>query len=145
SGSFIAQHDGALSYIAESSTTAIRMNRHDFISAIKSDPSLMSEYLNMTLCNQLLLIDRIVYQGEKGLYAKCVRWLLFMAKYYGKENGNGCTITVPLTQDTIANFLHATRESVNGVLRQLQEEKHITISAKRITIIHTGKLKKLLD
>ncbi|MBY0328796.1 cyclic nucleotide-binding domain-containing protein, partial [Patescibacteria group bacterium] len=36
SGSFIAQHDGALSYIAESSTTAIRIHRHDFISAIKS-------------------------------------------------------------------------------------------------------------
>lgn len=145
SGSFWGQHDGTLSYTAELQTKVYRIKRQTFLKYLKDNPDTMQEYLNMTLRNQIFLVDRIVYQGEKGLYAKCVRWLLFMAKYYGNQKGVGCEITVPLTQDTTANFLHATRESVNVVLKQLEREKHITLSTKRIRITHINKLNKLLQ
>lgn len=144
SGSFWGEHDGTLSYTAELPTKIYRMKRQVFLKCLKDSPETMQEYLNMTLRNQIYLIDRVVYQGEKGLYAKCVRWLLFMAKYYGKSKGVACEITVPLTQDTAANFLHATRESVNVVLKQLEREKHIVLSSKHIRIADTKKLQQLL-
>ncbi len=144
SGSFWGNHDGTLSYIAEIPTKTYRIKRQVFLKCLKDNPETMQEYLNMTLRNQIFLIDRVVYQGEKGLYAKCVRWLLFMAKYYGNPKGTGCEITVPLTQDTAANFLHVTRESVNVVLKQLEREKHIILSTKRISITNMKKLEKLL-
>ncbi len=145
SGSFMEDYDGMLSYTSETASKILRMKRKRFLACLKSDSRLMSEYLGMTLRNQILLIDRIVYQGEKGLYGKCARWLLFMAKYYGKEDGSRCTIAVPLTQDTIADFLHATRESVNATLQRLIKEKHIAIVRKKISILNCGKLRKLLD
>lgn len=142
SGAFMHERDGMLSYTANTSSTLYRMRHRKFLSLVREDTELLNEYLNMTLRNQLLLIDRILYQGEKGLYAKCVRWLLFMAKFYGEPAGRGCSIPIPLTQETVANFLHATRESVNGVLQQLVEEQCITTGHKRITITNVAKLRK---
>lgn len=144
SGSFIKQHNEEIFYTAESPTTIIRLKYSFFLSEVKKDSAMMFEFLNMTLRNQILLIDRIAYQGEKGLYRKCVKWLLFMNKYYGEEKDLGSTILVPLTQDTIANFLHATRESVNTLIQKLIDEKHIVISKKHIQILNLKKLKNTL-
>ncbi|MFN3188198.1 MAG: Crp/Fnr family transcriptional regulator [Candidatus Paceibacteria bacterium] len=142
-GSFWGKHDGTLSYIAEIPTKVYRMKRQTFLKCLKDNPDAMQEYLQMTLRNQIFLIDRVVYQGEKGLTAKCVRWLLFMAKYYGKSKGNRCEINVPLTQETAANFLNATRESINVTLRELEKEGYIELATKKITIKKMKELQAL--
>lgn len=134
SGSFWGKNDGMLSYIAEIPTKAYRMKRKTFLKCLQENPAGMQEYLNMTLRNQIFLIDRVVYQGEKGLLAKCVRWLLFMAKYYGKTKRNKCDLIVPLTQETVANFLGTTRESINVTLRGLESDGYIKLATKKITI-----------
>lgn len=144
SGSFIAEHDEHLSYIAETPVQAYRMKQHAYLRFIREDPVLLQEYLALTLRNQIYLIDRIVYQGEKGLRKKCIRWLLFMAKYYGRKEGGACRIEVPLTQETIAKYLHATRESVNVELRALVEEGHIRIERKFVVIRNARKLRALV-
>lgn len=144
SGSFTGAHDGTLSYIAKTPSVAYRMRHAAFLRLVHEDTSLMKEYLAMTLRNQVFLIDRIVYQGEKGLYRKCVRWLLFMAKYYGKPVGNGCQIEIPLTQNTAAEFMHTTRESLNGILHQLADAKLISIARKQLTIRSITRLRKEL-
>lgn len=143
-GSFFAQHDRPVSYTAETAVTTYRMPQTKFFKLIRENPAFMSEYLNMMLRNQLYLIDRIIYQGEKGIYLKCARWLLFMAKYYGKVTDNQCEITIPLTQETIADFLHTTRESVNGILHRFVDAKIITTKTKKITITNIKKLQQLL-
>lgn len=145
SGSFINNPDGALSYKANTDVTVLRMKYKKFRSHLSKHPALMEEYMNMTLRNQIFLIDRVVYQGEKGLYLKCARWLLFMAKYYGKKNGRGVDIYVPIKQETAADFLHTTRESTNVVLRRLEKEGFIKLATKKISIVDIKKLRKLLD
>lgn len=144
SGSFWNAHDGMLSYTAELPSKTYRMQRTTFLNLLRSDTSLTHEYLNLTLRNQIFLIDRVVYNGEKGLYLKCVRWLLFMAKYYGKNKGARCEITTPLTQETAANFLGTTRESLNVVLRDLEKKKYIELSTKKLVITDTKKLRALV-
>lgn len=145
SGSFWEQHDGMLSYTTEVPSTVYRMKRSTFLTLIKKDSELMQEYLNLTLRNQIFLIDRIAYQGEKGLFAKCARWLLFMTKYYGKTKGNQCEIAVPITQETAANFLNTTRESLNVVLRELVDKKYIEMATKKIVIRDMKKLRELVN
>ncbi len=144
SGSFIGEYDGRLSYTAKTKTKVYRMKHSIFIKLTKKYPEVMNEYLDMTLRNQLLLIDRVVYQGEKGLYLKCVRWLLFMAKYYGKTTKDHVEIIVPMTQETAANFLHTTRESLNVMLRKLEKEEIISTKHKKIEILKLSKLKKIV-
>lgn len=145
SGSFFRQHDGILSYTTEKPSTVYRMKRGVFLKLLKENPELMHEYLHLTLRNQLFLIDRIAYQGEKGLFAKCARWLLFMAKYYGKSKGNHCEIVVPMTQETAANFLGATRESLNVVLRELEDKKYIALATKKIVIKDVTGLRAIVN
>ncbi len=145
SGSFINNPDGSISYTATTNLTTLRMKSNKFRSFLRRHPDLMEEYMNMTLRNQIFLIDRVVYQGEKGLYLKCVRWLLFMAKYYGNKSGRGVNIFVPIKQETAADFLHTTRESTNVVLRKLEKAGFIKLATKSISIIDLRKLKQLVD
>lgn len=145
SGSFWGKNDRMLSYVAELPTKAYRMKRKIFLKCLKDNQKVMHEYLNMTLRNQIFLIDRVVYQGEKGLLSKCARWLLFMAKYYGKSKGKRCELTVPLTQETAANFLGATRESVNVTLKELEYEGYIELATKKISIKNIKKLQNFID
>lgn len=145
SGSFMGVHDGTLSYTAKTPAVAYRMRHATFLRLVHEDTSLMKEYLAMTLRNQVFLIDRIVYQGEKGLYRKCARWLLFMATYYGRSSGTRCEIEIPITQNTAAEFMHTTRESLNVILRRLADEKIISIERKRLTILSMTRLRKILS
>lgn len=147
-GSFINDPNGEVSFIAEAgenNIAAYRMKIQTFLKCLHTDPALMQDYTQMTLRNQMVLIERIVYQGEKGLYLKCVRWLLFMAKYYSITKGNKAEITIPLTQDVAAEFLHTTRESLNAVFGELKEQKLISIARKRVTILNVPRLRKLLS
>lgn len=144
SGSFFAEHDGALSYIAEGPVTVYRMKRSEFLLMLDTSNNHMCvrEYLDMTLRNQIFLIDRIVYQGEKGLEAKFRRWLLFMVKYYGQKNDTTAEISVSLTQEMIADFLHTTRESVNVLLKESIQKRIIKIEKKKIVILDLARLEK---
>lgn len=144
SGSFMSEYDGDLYYITETRSVIYRMHRQTFLARLKRDPLLNQEYLSMALRNQLYLVDRIVYHGEKGLYAKCVRWLIFMAKFYGRTVGKGSELIVPITQETAANFLHSTRESLNTVMKRLATEGHIEVANKRIKIKNLALLRKEL-
>ena len=141
-GSFFQRDNGGLSYTAETEAVTRRISRQRFFELVESSPEFAREYLGIILRNQLFLIDRIVYQGEKGLYAKFLRWLSFMARYYGTNAGTSVFIDIPISQETIADFLHATRESVNVTMRRLVREGVISVSHKRISILDTNDLER---
>lgn len=142
-GSFINESDNALSYICEGPCQIYRLKKSVFLKQLHRNPLLCTDYMEMLLRNQHTLIARIVYQGEKHLQNKCLRWLEFMAKFYGTSGPQRHTvvITIPLNQTTIADFLHTTRESVNTTLRTLSQQGIISIERKQITIHDTRRLK----
>jgi CRP-like cAMP-binding protein len=143
-GSFVADSDIHLEYIAETKIFAYRIPRDIFLLQIDRDASFAQDLLNFTLRNQRILLERIMYQGEKGVYRKCIRWLLFMAKYYSKKESTGHKILVPITQDTAADFLYVTRESAGKVLANLEKKGLITFSKKYLSIPSSEKLSSLL-
>ena len=98
------------------------------------DAAFNSEYVDWLLKTQILLIERVIYQGEGTLHRKYLRWLLFVAKFYGISNGNECVIQIPLTHQTVANLLHTTRESISRIATELVNDGTIVVNKKRITI-----------
>lgn len=140
------QHNGgaALEYTAVESSTVCRVPRDKFFGQLTRDHDFNQDYLTMILRNQLLLIDRVIYLGETALSKRCIRWLLFMAKYFGTRDGKTCFITIPLTQETAASLLNVTRESAGKCLRQLIKDGYIRMEKKRITITDIHKLQGLL-
>lgn len=145
SGSFFNDDGGRLEYIAHDEVKAYRISREDFLRQVSSDQEFANDYVNALSRNQVFLIERIIYQAERGIKRKYLRWLLFMAKYYGRKNGQTCFITIPLTQSAIANFLNATRESVNTITNALIDEGFISIEKKHIIIHSSQKIHKVLD
>lgn len=145
SGSFFAHEGGALEYLAQMPTTVLRMHREDFFAQLRSNPDFNAEYIDMILKNQIFLIERIVYQGETGIEKKFLRWLYFMAKYYGEPRGNSLRITVATSQEDIANFLHTTRVSVSKVVKKYTEKHIISVQKKHIYIANVDELHRLTE
>ncbi len=68
-----------------------------------------------------------------------------MAKFYGVSSEKGSTIGVQMTQDTIANFLNTTRESVSGCFSELKKSGLVSVNHKTITITDLGELRQELN
>lgn len=147
SGSFFNDEGGGLEYCSVASSTAYRLPREVFLKQLAKDAAFNEDYVQGLLRNQIYLVDRIVYQGEKGIYARTIRWILFMAKFYGRPNSkkDSCTISIPLTQETAANFMHITRESASTTFGKLTNKGLITVNKKLITIPSIQALNKELE
>lgn len=145
SGSFFDSPDGTLEYTTRDKSVLYRLPQDKFTSELKKNEKLSSDYMNMVLRNQIYLIDRVVYQGENGIHRKLLRWLLFMAKYYGDVNNDSAQIVFSLSQEEIANFLHVTRVSVNNILGFYTSNGVIDIKGRKINITSIERIKKLLE
>ncbi len=145
SGTFFDSPDGTLEYTTGEESVLYRLPRDKFLSELKNNEELSSDYMNMVLRNQIFLIDRVVYQGENGIHRKLLRWLLFMAKYYGNINNGSAEIIFFLSQEEIANFLHVTRVSVNNTLSFYTKKGVITTKDRKIYIPNLDRIKELLE
>lgn len=129
-----------ITYETSTPSTIYRIPIDEFFKDIESNHELTQELLVSAFRNQILLVERIGYQGEKGIKAKFIKWLLFMAKYYGNTNGKEVEIYIPLTQETIGQFVNATRESINKTMSDLAKSGLIQTHKKKITILDLDKL-----
>ena len=136
--------DGDLTYTTIEPTEIYRVHRDAFLQQVDIDQQFMKEYLQNTLILRIFTTDMVIYQGEPTAERRAIRWLLLMAKYYGESRGDSVQIQVPLTHETIANFLHVSRESVSKTLRQFIRSEHSAVSRKLITIRDVTALKQLL-
>lgn len=143
--SFFDDAGGDLKYLTITKTVILRVHRDDFLKQVAKVPKFNQEYLQMALLFRIFTTDLVIYLGENRIHNRCVRWLMLMARYYGEQTDEGVRIMVPLTQDTIANFLHVSRESISKTLREFTKGGHITIRKKQITIKNVDGLKDLLE
>lgn len=143
--SFFNDVEGDLKYRSVEPIVVYRVHRDVFLAQLDKSFAFTKEYLQMVLLVRIFTTDLVIYLGEYRIHNRCIRWLLLMAKYYGEQTKDGCRIIVPLTQDTVANFLHVSRESVSKTLREFTKNGHITIKKKYITITDLGALKALLE
>lgn len=144
SGSFFNNRTQNLLYESIAPSNVYVMQADLFWEKIYNDFEFGSDYLKCVLKYNLLLIDRIAYINEKGIQRRIARWLLFMAKFYSKEiQNNAYLISIPLKQETIANFLSCSRESVSTTLGEFSRAGYIKIDKKQITIQNIEALKNI--
>lgn len=84
----------------------------------------------------------LVLNGKKGaLYSTIIR----LCNSYGVLRENGIEISVPLTNQDLANFCGTARESVSRMLTELRKNHIISISKKIIVVHNLDYLKKEID
>ncbi len=84
----------------------------------------------------------LILNGKKGaMYSTLIR----LANTYGEINSNGITISIPLTNQELANFCATSREVVNRLLSELRKNRIISVEKGLITIFDMNYLKKEID
>lgn len=143
-GSFFDNGGSGLEYTTAQDSTVLRLPKQRFFQLLSEDAACSKEYIEVLLRNQFLLIERIALMGEHGIERMVIRLLIGLCRYYGRQDKTRYRIDIPITQETIARFTHATRESVSKTLRQLMRQNIISLENKQLSIIDMPALEALL-
>ena len=132
---FYEGDSGVLEYEAVTNMQALRVPRNDYMQEVESNHEFCAEYRECILHNQTYMIDRVIYQAEPNVEKKFLRWVLFMLKYYGVERDDHQMIGLKLTQNTIADFLFVSRETVNKTLIHFVQLGIVAVEKKHIILL----------
>jgi len=102
---------------------------------------LMNEVSESALRDNMKLIDLVMYGRRGALFSTLIR----LSNSYGVTKNDSIFIDLALTNQELANFCGTTRESINRLLRDLRNEKIISVENKYITIHDINYLKEELN
>lgn len=86
-----------------------------------------------------------VEQGGSTVVKRLVVLLIQLADQYGVAEEDGVAISVPLTQQSLARMIAASRESVVRALRDLRRQRLITTRRRHVTILRLEALVRLVS
>ncbi|HMQ95969.1 MAG TPA: Crp/Fnr family transcriptional regulator [Candidatus Saccharibacteria bacterium] len=145
SGSFYSMPHVELEYEAHTDCIVWRMPRSEFIAAMQQNPEIFREWHERILQNHNLLIERILYIGEKQPRRRIISWLLAMARYYSfHQPDDSYFIEIPVNQSIIASWTHLSRETTSKIISELKKQGLIHIKHRFITVPDIEKLRKAL-
>lgn len=147
SGVFYALPHMSLEYEAYVDECIVwRVKREEFYAACQQDKAIYNDWYTTIHRNQDMLVERILYLGEKEPRRRIIGWLLAAARYYSNTQPDGSVqLAVPLTQDAIAGFVHLGRESVNKIIGELKTRNMIRVKNRIITISNLETIRTTLS
>lgn len=128
----------------ESGEVAV-INKEAFEQQISNNHSLsieFMEWLSTQYCKTQTKFRDLMLHGKKGaLYSTIIR----LSNSYGVETENGLMVSVPLTNQELANFCGTSREVVNRLLAELRKNKVVTIEKGHLYIHNLQFLRQEID
>lgn len=128
--------------VAMERTETLLLTRDEFLAALEQSATLAKRVI--VLLSQKLrqtneqLADLVFYD----VHGRVAKRLLELAAAHGVRRPTGMEISIPFTQQELAQLVGATRESVNRVLRYYAGRGFITVANQRITIIKPEGLRR---
>ncbi len=108
--------------------------RDEFLRFLEANPKAMMKII-------ILLSRRLRYTDEHvgdlvffDVYSRIAKKLLELSESHGVNTKEGLQITLPLTQQDLADLVGSSRESVNKVMRQYRDKGYIAVANRRIVI-----------
>ena len=87
---------------------------------------------------------RLKYLLFRSNRERLVHLLLELAEQYGKPSPAGLLLGIKLSHQDLASVIGATRETVTVILGELQEEGLIEVGRRKITLLHTQRLARIV-
>jgi CRP-like cAMP-binding protein len=115
-------------------TDLLVLERGRFLPFLTANPDIATRLIAV-LCERLRqtsehLEDALFLEAGPRL----ARWLLRLAKSFGREAPNGIRLNIKLSQQQIGNLVGISRESINKHLGDWQRAGHIAVQSGFITI-----------
>jgi len=146
SGSFYSLPHVELEYEAHTDCVVWRMPRTDFIAAMAKNQTMFREWHERIMQNHNLLVERVLYVGEKQPHRRVIGWLLAVARYYSYRQPDGSyQVEIPMSQDIIASFTHLSRETTSKTISELKSCGLITVKKRLITVPSVEALREELQ
>ncbi|SDZ02869.1 CRP/FNR family transcriptional regulator, anaerobic regulatory protein [Evansella caseinilytica] len=114
--------------------TILRFTRKEIEALVLYDSELAICFMkwlakeNQTIVTQF---KDLVFCGKQGAVFSI---LIKLSNEYGKKISNGVLINRKITNQEVANYVGATRESINRILKRLIKDEIISVNTKYITI-----------
>lgn len=87
------------------------------------------------------LSGRLLEMLFESLDRRVYRQLVRLVDFYADPDQPGGEVTIPLTQETLAEFVGGTRPSVNLVLQRLAEQGTVRLARGRVVVVDAAALR----
>jgi CRP-like cAMP-binding protein len=126
------------SAIALEDSSLLPVSRITFLEAARQCPQLAINMMEI-LCERLRWVsDSVEEYALRSLQLRLARRLLVLYRNFGETDG-----AVKITQNDLADFAGATRESTNKILTQWKNDRLIALGRSKINVIELGKLERI--
>lgn len=130
--------------ITETTVSAIPFDIVDHV--FERDPALADALFRSVVQEAAILGEHLIDTGRRSAYERVSHLLLeLLVRLNRTPLASGMTLSIPLTQELIADALGLTAVHVNRTLRALREDKLIAMDGRSITIMDFDKLSLLSD
>jgi CRP-like cAMP-binding protein len=120
-------------------TRLLVIPREDLLQLMKKHGQILHNYLNIMANRAQHLSKKIRLLGLQSIKGKIAHYLLELETKTGSPD-----IKLPNSQSEIADMFGATRPSIGRVFREMDQQGYIQAKGKRVKIIDTPGLSKLL-
>ncbi|MEP7173210.1 MAG: Crp/Fnr family transcriptional regulator [Aestuariivirga sp.] len=126
------------SAIALEDSSLLPVSRTTFLEAARRCPQLAINMMEI-LCERLRWVsDSVEEYALHSLQLRLARRILVLYRNFGETDG-----AIKITQNDLADFAGATRESTNKILMQWKNDKLITLGRSKINVIELEKLERI--
>ena len=132
-------------YQALAPTTTWQIKRGAFLDFMNSKPDALAPLLDMTIEMYRLHSERILNLEYRTVRERIISFLLTMSHRFGKTNGEGLLIEVPLRHQDIASSVNATRETTSRELSALERKGLLSNKQSMILLRDVDGLRKHLN
>jgi len=142
---FDAVDSTLLFYSAFTELEVYVVNRQELIEFFTKNPDVLLHVAKDIAAKLSELTEKLTATEKPKASEKIIYMLNILAKRFGNENAEGdkSQITVPLTQQDIANLLGLTRETVATELKKLKDKGYVYYDKWQF-VVHTEKLEELM-
>ncbi len=115
-------------------TEMLRFNRTDLEQLMMKYGELSVAYMQWLSSENNTMLAQfrdLVFCGKQGAVFSI---LIRLSNEYGKEVSRGVLINRKITNQELANYVGATRESINRILKRLMKQNILSVNTKYITI-----------
>jgi CRP-like cAMP-binding protein len=119
--------------------------KDELVTFIKDNPKAMFQVLNRCVWEMLIHQMHINALEQSKASEKVLHTLHYLALCFGHDlRTDMVEISLPITQQVVANFTGLTRETISAELKKLAQQK-IVFYRNRNYVVLTDRLNKLLD
>lgn len=130
--------------VAREAGTAVLLMPGPLVRELREVDHLIGRAFEMQLAfRSRLLHDRLAADPAMALDARLARLLLLLARLHGQQRPDGLLLTIKIAQTDLADWLGASRQSVNAALQTLRQKDLIRMTYSTVTLVDFARLTAL--